>query len=348
MNCRNQEARHRTGFTLIELLVVIAIIAILIALLVPAVQKVREAAARTQNLNSVKQLVLATHSYHDVKKCMPDAYGYPNPWGSDGGTSGSATFELLPYLDQTPMYKNSYGPFSYSYSYSDTYYENYFGSIYSGSYGPYSYSYNYGFNVYQAGRAKGMLEVFISKTDPTIDGSDPSPCSFFANEQVFYNSMTIEKMSDGSSNTLFWAEGYTKCSYTYSYSYSYYGWSYSYSDSSKSSRSWNYDPYNTSYVSSWSLTYTNSGYSYTNSYTGPTSPTFYTYGTTDPTTGQQIPFNVMPKNGNCDPSAAQSSTSAGLIVGFGDGSVRTLSNSTSLATFSALGTPNSGDEPGAY
>jgi prepilin-type N-terminal cleavage/methylation domain-containing protein/prepilin-type processing-associated H-X9-DG protein len=88
---------RRQGFTLIELLVVIAIIAILIALLVPAVQKVREAAARTQCLNNLKQLAMGIHSYHDVKKALPPARISRDAY---------ATWPVLimPYIEQGPAY----------------------------------------------------------------------------------------------------------------------------------------------------------------------------------------------------------------------------------------------------
>jgi prepilin-type N-terminal cleavage/methylation domain-containing protein len=207
-------SRRRRGFTLIELLVVIAIIAILMGLLVPAVQKVREAAARTQCMNNMKQWGLAIHNCNDTYKRLPPALGYfPGRSLAPNVGFGNGTFFLLAFIEQGTVYNSSLGTFAGVPIY------------YAGNNGVYS----------------KVVPTFVCPGDPsTSDGTVSiggvtwgassygfNALIFSANNGIAYSQTgagyvpsgsydptgrtTIQSITDGTSNTILIAHRYAQC-----------------------------------------------------------------------------------------------------------------------------------------
>jgi prepilin-type N-terminal cleavage/methylation domain-containing protein len=191
---------RRRGFTLIELLVVIAIIAVLIGLLVPAVQKVREAAARIQCENNLKQLGIATHNCNDTYNQIPPTVG-PFP-GPNAGNNGTAEYYLFPFIEQDNLYNQSQKQ-----SMSAT--------------GSYVNAWLYSYTT--------SVRTYICPSDPTIlNGlaqNTYGTSSYAANYMVFTTggASIPRSFQDGTSNTILFAERYGVCgSYPVIRDYPYY------------------------------------------------------------------------------------------------------------------------------
>jgi prepilin-type N-terminal cleavage/methylation domain-containing protein len=192
--------RSRQGFSLLELLVVIAIIATLIGLLLPAVQRIREAANHISCANNVRQLGLAAHSTHDQFRKLPPGLGWL-PGTQAPGAYGTALFHLLPLLEENNLYKSSLWQ----------------GTYFAGNN-----------QVFAA-----PVRIFLCPSDPSLSTSgvvsDPSGMawggsSYACNAQVFCkvnSDGTLDSpqnyarlpasFPDGTSNTLLFAEKYALC-----------------------------------------------------------------------------------------------------------------------------------------
>jgi prepilin-type N-terminal cleavage/methylation domain-containing protein len=196
--------RRWRGFTLIELLVVIAIIAILIGLLLPAVQKVREAAARTQCTNNLKQISLAVVDCSDTNaQLMPPGDGlYPIQIPSAYNSYASVFFHILPYLEQANAYKNTLQP-------SDPHGNN------VGPGGSALPTYSPFWNVLVVN-----MKTYICPSDPsnsgTLSGDRSGPSSYAYNAQAFpvywngYHKFPAS-ITDGTSTTIFFTEQRSSC-----------------------------------------------------------------------------------------------------------------------------------------
>jgi prepilin-type N-terminal cleavage/methylation domain-containing protein len=315
----------RHGFTLIELVVVIAIIAVLIGLLLPAVQKVREAANRVKCDNNLKQLGLAAHNYHDANGHFPPGIGY---YPATNGVFGTYFFHLLPYLEQGPLFASSLGTVPFP-----------------APGGPAVAHYPGNKNVYGQ-----KVAVFLCPSDPSvepggvvsIEGYSFGSSCYAPNAMVnAINDLSttpyktnpqgrngIDFIRDGTSNTLLHAEKYARCTNSIMLP--------AFQDGGTA---W---AYGTTLAFDWQPPpMTPPGKAFQ---PGFCIAALASRGAPD-AIGEGSKFQVQPSPflGECDPTRAATAHAGGIQVGLADGSVRTLAPSMSGRTWWAAVTPAGGE-----
>jgi prepilin-type N-terminal cleavage/methylation domain-containing protein len=310
---RSSRVTRGRGFTLIELLVVIGILSVLIGLLLPAVQKVRESANRTRCQNNLRQLGLAAHHYHDTHQHLAPGIGY-TPLAT-GDVWGGHFFHMLSFLEQGNLYGDALGPVALPMG-TMTIYCPINNEVYS-----------------------RPVKTLLCPSDPSVDpsgvvevlGISWGVSCYAVNSQVHapirgdpQGKARLADITDGTSNTILYAEKYARCRST--------------SRSLDGGSFWGYcasgvfdlpPPMHQPFK--------------------PYAPGFAIpryYGNPDPP-GPWSMFQVQPAVGNCDPARAATSHASGMLVCLADASVRTLAPSMSGETWWAAVTPRGGEVLGS-
>jgi prepilin-type N-terminal cleavage/methylation domain-containing protein len=327
---------RRHGFTLIELLVVIAIIGVLIGLLLPAVQKVREAANRTKCANNLKQIGLASHNYESTYQVLPPLWTCNNtPW-PNRDYAGMFYF-LLPFVEQEALFNAGYSGTNPDLANKGIiHFSSYQGATYKG--------------VTYPAVATAIIPTYMCPAD----GSDPTPTdngtgtlyahgNYAGNVMVYdpsYPKSLMNAMPDGTSNTIMIGHRLQQCDGTNI------GWGGPvYTD-------WGGEPHETGTI------HPEPGFGYSNYYSayGPASKNYLGVMAVNQTTANAfgvsnsapdfsnggLPFQLVPQPGSCLWAVLVSPHAGAMLVGLGDGSIRNVSPSVSLTTWTQACTPNDG------